>query len=184
MNFQILETRRLFLKAISSEEMSLIFNQLKKQKIMEILGHRSEQEYLKEEFKHKNGYASYNRRFKLFLLTDKTSGLIIGRCGFHNWNADHARSEIGYVMEDENYKRKGLMGEALETIIDHGFTGMHLNRIEALVGPENIASLSLLEKNRFRKEGVLKQHFKTDKGYEDSVLFALLSDDYQKIKNK
>jgi ribosomal-protein-alanine N-acetyltransferase len=109
MNFQTIETSRLILKGLSPDDMKYIFKNLTEPRIKEILGHRSEEAYLKEENKHKNGYSSYNRSFKLFLLIDKESGLIIGRCGLHNWNVGHNRAEIGYVMEDDSFKRKGIM---------------------------------------------------------------------------
>src|SRR5262245_61487811 len=134
MNFEMLETRRLTLQVLSPDDMKHVFNHCSKPEIKRILGHRSEEDYHKEEHKHKNGYSSYNRSFKVFLLTDKTSGMIIGRCGIHNWNVGHRRAEIGYVMEDERYKRKGLMTETLDVVIEYGFNKMSLNRMEALVG--------------------------------------------------
>jgi ribosomal-protein-alanine N-acetyltransferase len=78
-------------------------------------------------------------------------------------------------MEDEDFKRKGLMTEAVGAIIDFGFGKLHLNRIEALVGAENTASLRLMEKFNFVQEGVLRQHYFTGDKFEDSVVFARLS---------
>lgn len=174
MFLETIETKRLILKALSPEEMKHIFENHSKEEIKKILGHRSEEDYQKEANKHKNGYSSYNRSFRLFLLTDKTSGTIIGRCGLHNWNADHRRAEIGYVMEDEQFKRRGLMTEAVERVIEYGFNTMHLNRIEALVGAENVPSLRLMEKFNFIQEGVLRAHYYTGDKFEDSVLFSKL----------
>ncbi len=174
MNFDTLETPRLVLSGISPEQMTYIFENLPKDDIKRILGHRSERDYEKEASKHQNGYSSYNRRFKLFLLTDKASNTIIGRCGIHNWNIEHRRAEIGYVMEDEQYKRKGLMTEALEVILDYGFRNLNLNRIEALVGAGNVPSLRLMEKFNFTKEGLLRQHAYASDKFEDSVMFSKL----------
>lgn len=182
MNFIQIETDRLILKGLSPENMKVIFENYPKPEIKKILGHRSEEEYLKEEYKYQNGYASYNRSFILFLLTDKATGTIIGRCGLHNWNADHRRAEIGYSMEDENYKRKGLMAEAVESVIDYGFNQLHLNRIEALVGPNNIPSLRLMEKNHFIREGLLRNHYYISGGFEHSVMFSKLHEEYVKEK--
>jgi len=184
MNFEIIETGRLVLKGISPDHMKFIFENYPKAEIKKILGHRSEEDYQKEESKHKNGYSSYNRSFMLFLMTDKESDTIIGRCGIHNWNAEHRRAEIGYGLEDESYKRKGLMTEALDAIIDYGFNKMNLNRIEALVGTGNVPSLRLMEKYNFIKEGILRQHFYADDKYQDSVLFSKLYNEYMNEKNK
>ncbi|MDF3026049.1 MAG: GCN5-related N-acetyltransferase [Fluviicola sp.] len=178
MNFKQIETSRLILKGLSPEDMKTVFENYPKEKIKQILGHRSEEDYLKEENKYRNGYASYNRSFILFLLTDKASGTIIGRCGLHNWNTDHSRAEIGYSMEDESYKRLGLMSEAVEAIINYGFTQLNLNRIEALVAPNNIPSLRLIEKNNFTREGLLRKHYNVSGVFEDSVMFSKLYEEH------
>lgn len=184
MNFVMIETSRLMLKGISVENMTCIFENCTKPEIKRILGHRSEEEYLKEESKQKNGYSTYNRKFLLFLLADKTSGMIIGRCGIHNWNAEHRRAEVGYIMEDESYKRKGLMTEAFGAVIAYGFDTLNLNRMEALVGAGNTPSLRLMEKYGFIKEGLLRQHYFTADQYEDSVLFSMLYSEYRNRVDK
>jgi ribosomal-protein-alanine N-acetyltransferase len=183
LNPQLLETERLLLKGFSPADMKYIFENLRKNEIMELLGHRSEEAYQKEEHKQKNGYAAYNRSFILFLLTDKASGAVIGRCGIHNWNVDNKRAEVGYHMEDESCKRKGLMTEALGAVIDYGFHKLNLNRIEALVGATNIPSLRLMEIYKFRKEGILRQHYYVSGQYEDSVMFSKLYSEHVQGSN-
>ena len=178
MNFETIETRRLILKGISPDDMKYIFENLTKPEIKKILGHRSEEDYRKEEIKHIKGYSSYNRSFMLFLLIDKESNSIIGRCGLHNWNKEHKRAEIGYIMEDERFKGKGLMTEAINAIIDYGFNKLNLNRIEALVGIGNVPSLRLMERYNFKKEGVLRQHYHVSDNFEDSLLFSKLYCEY------
>lgn len=181
----IIETQRLILTGYSSQDMTLIFENFSRDEIMKILGHRTEDDYEKEEYKYKNGYASYNRDFLLFLLTEKTTNTIIGRCGLHNWNKEHHRAEIGYNLTDENFKRKGYMTEAVASIIDYGFHKLNLHRIEALVGSNNVASLKIIENQHFTKEGLLRQHFLTEEKYEDSMVFSLLYNEYiDKTKDK
>lgn len=180
MNFETLETKRLKLIGLTPENMDFIFLNLPKPEIKKLLGHQNEEEYLKEETKQKNGYASYNRSFMLFLLTHKETNTIIGRCGLHNWNKDHNRAEIGYALGYESFKRKGLMTEALEVIIEYGFKKLNLNRIEAMVGKNNKASLRLMEKFNFVQEGILRSHYKIEGQFEDSLVFSILVNEYQK----
>jgi ribosomal-protein-alanine N-acetyltransferase len=174
----IIETKRLKLTGFSPEDMSFIFENKSKNEIKKILGHRTEEDYLKEEYKYQNGYAAYNRSFLLFLLSEKTSNTIIGRCGLHNWNKEHNRAEIGYNMLDENFKEQGFMTEAVRAIIDYGFNTLKLHRLEALVGSNNAPSLKIIENNQFIKEGLLRQHFYVADKYEDSVVFSLLRNEY------
>lgn len=178
MDFVTIETNRLILKGIAPEQMRHLFETFEKTEIKRILGHRSDEDFEKEAYKHKNGYSSYNRSFKLFLLTDKATETIIGRCGIHNWNMDHHRAEIGYVMHDEGFRRKGLMMEALGAIMEYGFQQLNLNRLEALVGAGNVPSLRLMEKYNFIREGVLRQHYLSEGRYEDSILFSKLAGEF------
>lgn len=175
----LIDTPRLLLKGFSPEDMDAVFTRLSKAEIMELLGHQTETDYEKEADKQRQGYASYNRRFLLFLLIDKASGTVIGRCGLHNWNPDHRRAEIGYVMTVETFKQQGIMSEALSGILDYGFSVLELNRIEAIVAPENVPSLRLLEKNGFVLEGRLRKHYPTSDGFEDSLIFGLLREEYK-----
>lgn len=174
----IIETQRLKLTGYSPQDIAYIFENFSKDEVMKMLGHHSEEDYQKEEYKHKNGYASYNRDFILFLLTEKRTNVIIGRCGLHNWNKEHSRAEIGYNISDENFKRKGLMTEAVSAIIDYGFNQLNLHRIEALVGSNNVSSLKIIESNQFTKEGLLRQHYFVGDKYEDSILYSILNNEY------
>lgn len=178
----IIETQRLKLTGYSSQDMTFIFENFSRDEIKKLLGHRTDDEFQKEEYKYKNGYASYNRAFILFLLTDKITNTIIGRCGLHNWNKEHHRAEIGYNISDENFKRKGLMTEAVSSVIDYGFNKLNLHRIEALVGSNNIPSVKIIENHYFTKEGLLRQHYFVADKFEDSIVYSILYNEY--IHNK
>lgn len=179
----IIETKRLILKGISPQDMTFIFENHSKEKIMKFLGHNTEEEYRIEELKQKNGYATYNRSFMFFLLIEKASNNIIGRAGFHNWNFEHRRAEIGYHIINNNFKQMGFMTEAVGSLIEYGFNKLKLHRIEALVGSYNIPSLKIMNKYNFVKEGLLRQHYFTPEKYEDSIMFSILSIEYMNNLN-
>ena len=109
----------------------------------------------------------------------KKSGNNIGWCGYHLWYTEHQRAEIGYVMEDNNFRGKGLMTEAMRLIISYGFKEMNLNRIEALIEPNNTPSLKLAENFQFVKEGHMRDHYIKNGIAEDSLIYALLKKDYK-----
>jgi len=172
-----LETERLILKGLTPEDVASVFANLPQTEIKAFLGHRTHEDYLLEQYKLQNGYAAYNRRFMMFLMTEKQSGKTIGRCSLHNWNAAHCRAEIGYNIE-EDFRRKGLTGEAVRAVIGYGFDTLKLHRIEALVGAGNIASLKIMQQFGFVREGLLREHWRADGQYEDSILFSKLSSEY------
>ncbi|WP_342648773.1 GNAT family protein [Pseudomonas sp. REB1044] len=80
---------------------------------------------------------------------------LIGACGFNNVCHDHRKAEIGYWLMPE-YWGRGLLSEALPSMIDYGFSTMGLHRIHADVEPENEPSCALLKKFGFMLEGTLR----------------------------
>lgn len=183
LDVEIIETKRLKLQILTPEDISSVFANYDRAEIKKLLGHRTDEAYETEAYKNKNGYSSYNRRFKMFLLTDKITNNIIGRCSIHNWNDEHKRGELGYMMEDENYKRKGLMTETVAAVIDYGFNKLNLHRLEAMVGRYNIPSLRLMEIFGFKQEAVLREHFYVNGVFEDSLMFSILRSEYLAGKN-
>jgi ribosomal-protein-alanine N-acetyltransferase len=67
------------------------------------------------------------------------------------WNIDTAsdKAEIGFCMYPE-HQGKGLMGEALKTVLQYGFEEMALQRVEAYTHPENKPSIAVLAKHGFQ----------------------------------
>ncbi len=64
-------------------------------------------------------------------------------------------AEIGYFI-GEPYWGKGIATKAVALITEYGFKELDLNRIYTGVFEYNIASMKVLEKNGFKKEGVFK----------------------------
>lgn len=65
-------------------------------------------------------------------------------------------SELGYWI-GEPYWGKGLATEAIAQMIRYGFEELHLERIYAGVFDFNKASMRVLEKNGFIKEGIKRR---------------------------
>ena len=80
---------------------------------------------------------------------------------------------LGYWM-GERYAGKGRMTRAVAAATRYGFSTLRLHRIEAACLPENIASMTLLERNGFRREGMARAYLKIDGAWRDHVLYALL----------
>ncbi|UPT69677.1 MAG: GNAT family N-acetyltransferase [Flavobacterium sp. JAD_PAG50586_2] len=166
-------TPRLILKSITPAIIHELFNTKSKEEIKTYFGmDDAGYEHYKE--MNEKGVETHRLSIFVFLLIDKESGLPIGECGFHTWNATHNRAEVFYVMRDENSKQKGLMTEALKTVLDYGFTELKLHRIEALIAAENEASLKLLLRYGFSKEGTMREDYNVNGKNEDSECYSLL----------
>lgn len=183
MEFEILSTERLLLKKITPEGFKYIFENYPKDEIKNQLGLLTDEDFIKEKQKSDGGYKTYDRSIVHFKLILKETNEVIGGGGFHNWYAAHSKAELGYALTKDEHKRKGYMNEAVKVFLEYGFNTMNLNRIEACVGPENNASLSLIKKYGFIQEGYLRKHYIRDGEIQDSIIFSLLKEEYDSKKS-
>ncbi|CAG0956009.1 diamine N-acetyltransferase [Burkholderiales bacterium] len=113
-----------------------------------------------------------------FVVAEKPSGAAIGTCLVFRHDEASARAELGYVLGRAHWGR-GVMREALAALVDCAFTRMALRRLEAEVGPSNIASARLLGRLGFTKEGLLRQRWVTRGVARDVEVFGLLRHEWQ-----
>lgn len=175
----ILETPRLLIRGTTEDEYVQIFQQYDDDALMQYFGFLNETELETEKAKVKGGLSNYRTEVMFFHLIEKASNKVLGSCGYHHWFKIHSRAEIGYALKKDEYKNKGFMREAIVPIIDYGFNKMALNRIEAFIGPNNIASQKTVLGQGFKQEGILKEHYNAEGKLQDSIVFALLKSEYK-----
>lgn len=180
MEFSYLITERLKLRIITPAVLQFVYQNYTDEQLITFLGLPNAEQLVIEKSKFEKGYTTYKIDYLNFQLLDKITLNCIGWCGFHSWYPEHQRAEIGYHIIEETNKGKGYMSEAFGAIIDYGFHHMQLNRIEALIGPNNVASQQLVNKFGFVKEGVMRRHYFKNGQLEDSIIYALLKADYRK----
>jgi ribosomal-protein-alanine N-acetyltransferase len=111
-------------------------------------------------------------------VADKGTDRLIGSCGFNYWNKDHNRAEISYDLARE-YWGRGVMSETVRCMLRYGFSTMELHRVEATVPLDNVPSLRVLEKNGFRREGVLRDQKLLGGRYRDMIMLSLLAGEFE-----
>ncbi|WP_337587605.1 GNAT family protein [Actinopolymorpha alba] len=85
-------------------------------------------------------------------------------------------AQIGYWM-DQAYAGRGIMPTAVALATDHCFFVLGLHRIEVNIRPENAASLRVVEKLGFRREGLRPRYLHIDGDWRDHLAFALNSEE-------
>jgi len=102
------------------------------------------------------------------------SNLLIGKICLFHLSERNRRAEIGYLLNRKLWG-KGYMSEALACVLAYGFRELEFHRIEADTDPQNLASLALLEKFGFVREGFLKERWFVHGKWHDSVMLGLLA---------
>ena len=86
---------------------------------------------------------------------------------------------LGYWM-GQHFAGKGLMTEAVATVVPFAFNSLGLHRIHAAFLPTNAASRRVLEKNGFREEGYAENYLQIDGRWADHVLFGLTREQHDR----
>ena len=104
----------------------------------------------------------------------KSDAEFIGSIGFWRIEKENYRAEIGYLL-NPIHQGKGIMQEALAAVLTFGFEVMYLHSIQANVNPQNAASVKLLERNNFIREGYFKEDHLLNGSFADTIIYSLLT---------
>jgi len=87
------------------------------------------------------------------------------------------RCKLGYLIGEKALWNRGYATEAVREVVVHAFGALALHRVQAGAYATNPASIRVLEKLGFRREGVLRSHVRRGDAWIDEILFGLLSSD-------
>lgn len=83
---------------------------------------------------------------------------------------------LGYWM-GAPYARQGYMTAAVRAVIPFVFDSLELHRLEAACLPANVASIRLLERAAFTREGLARRYLRINGVWQDHLLYGLLDTD-------
>jgi len=121
----------------------------------------------------------YTQRGVFWTIAKKSDNTMIGAIGLYI-NNTHRRGEITYDLS-RDYWRRGIMQKAIHAVVDYALHNMGLDRIEAVIHADNIASFNLLKKIGFMHEGTLRKYRYFDDKTWDVEMFSLVNE--QKIED-
>ena len=105
----------------------------------------------------------------------EVDGQAVGGIGLTPMNDVHARSaHIGYWL-GEPFWGRGIMTATVRAVSEHALAKLGLQRLEAPVYAWNPASMRVLEKCGYAREGVMRKSVFKDGELIDSVLYARVS---------
>lgn len=108
-----------------------------------------------------------NKEILFWGISYKGQQHLIGTICLWNFSEDRKTAEVGYELLPEHHK-KGIMSEALQSVLHFGFNALHLQEILAFTHKCNEGSQSLLLKHNF-----LLEEYRTDEKNPDNLIFSL-----------
>jgi ribosomal-protein-alanine N-acetyltransferase len=121
-----------------------------------------------EDLRSDQGYA--------FVILRGSDGALVGGLTLANIRRGVAQAaSLGYWM-GLPFIRHGYMTAAVGAVIPFAFTTLRLHRLEAACIPTNTASIRLLEKTGFVREGYAREYLCINGMWQDHLLYARLQE--------
>lgn len=173
--FPILETERLVLRRITLEDAQSYFELRSNVDAMKHICKplQTSIEESKKMIYQINEMIAFNDGIG-WAISLKENPKMIGSVSFHRIDKAHYRAEIGYMLHPE-YWRKGIVSEAVESIINYGFNTLKFHSIEAHIDPTNVGSEKVLQKFNFVKEAYFKENYFFAGQFLDTAVYSLIS---------
>ena len=134
-------------------------------------------------------YAAFLKRCRradcaCFLICRREDSAIVGsinlsqifRGGFQN-------AYLGYHVGGP-YAGQGYLTDALRLVLRYAFEDLKLHRLEANIQPENVASLALVRRAGFVREGFSRRYLKVCGRWRDHERWAIIAEDWKSRNSK
>lgn len=179
-DFPTLTTPRLLLRQITPSDANALFANHSNAAAMALFGSDpltalAQAHTLIETFEAARNWPNPGIRFGVALKSQPE--LLIGSCGIFKQNRAWHSAILGYDIA-LNMRGLGIGTEAVRAALDWAFVALKLNRIEAQIHPENIASMRLLTRLGFVREALQREAGYWNGRYQDLVLMGLLQKDW------
>ncbi|GLC90327.1 GNAT family N-acetyltransferase [Lysinibacillus piscis] len=119
-------------------------------------------------------YLMDSKREFTFGIFEKTTNNLIGHIALYAIKRlPYSSGFVGYAM-DEMYVGQGIVTEAVNMVARFAYEQIGLHRVEAYVSTQNKASMRVLEKSGFQREGLLKELLYINGQWVDHYMYARL----------
>lgn len=154
--FPVLTTDRLLLRAILPEDIHQVYRGLSNPEVTKHYAvSYSSLEATREQM---DWYANMikNDTGRCWAICSADNAVFYGVATLVFWNKEHRKAETGFWIFPE-YWGMGIVYEAMQKIVDFGFTEMNLHRIMAESEDDNKRSIAVLKKLGFLYEGTKRE---------------------------
>lgn len=150
--FPYLETERLHLRELKTEDANEIFILRSDESVNEFLD-RQRARTMDDALQHirKIQEGQRNNQSVMWAITLKGDPQLVGTIGLWNIDKENDQAETGYELLPQ-FQGKGIMHEAFSKVLEYGCEILQLKTIEAWLHKNNLRSIKLLEKNNFSRD--------------------------------
>ncbi|HKR15146.1 MAG TPA: GNAT family protein [Pyrinomonadaceae bacterium] len=134
-------------------------------------------------------FAAFLKRSKqpdsaVFLICRTEDNAIMGSIALSQiFRGGFLSAYLGYQI-GEKFARKGYMTEAIQLMLRHAFLDLKLHRVEANIQPGNVASIALVKRAGFVREGYSQRYLKIGGRWRDHERWAILVENWRRTSRR
>jgi len=100
-----------------------------------------------------------------------------GKFSYFDVNSRNRSCEFGYTI-NPCFRNKGVGAQMLACCINYLFNNMDFNKLYCQTASFNVASVKLLEKLGFNRDGILRRHHELDGELFDDYIYSVLKSEW------
>ncbi|WP_139489275.1 GNAT family N-acetyltransferase [Brevibacillus dissolubilis] len=179
---RFLEGEKIYLRPISMADAELYFHHLYHPEGRRLTG--TQLIHTKEQIERYFEGKMQDRSSVLLLIALRETDEVIGDVALQSIDSYNRNANIRIAIFQDEHQGKGYGSEAMKLMLDYGFGIVNLHRIELNVWSYNERASHVYEKLGFKREGVQKDALYYNHEYHDSILMAILEDEYRTLHKK
>ena len=144
----------IYLRALEPEDLEFLYGLENNESVWEVSNTTSPYskfiltQYLENSYKD-----IYEAKQLRLVICTSDSNQAIGCIDLFDFEPKHKRVGVGIIISSKNDTQKGYATEALQLICSYAFTHLNLHQVYANITEDNLSSISLFEKTKFKRGG-------------------------------
>lgn len=117
-----------------------------------------------------------------WLIYDRATGECLGDCALLDLDPDNASVDYRIALYNMRMTGKGYGTAATDTVLEYAFETVGLHRVALQVFAFNTRAQRSYGKSGFVREGVWRKHLRWEGEWHDTVLMAILDEEYAELR--
>lgn len=163
----MIETNRLFLEKARESDIDAI---------MEMERHKDNTNFVWKGTFEEHKSEIENKDFLLLVIKEKDGKETVG-FALNFLDNKSERFELRRIVISK--KGMGYGKEVMAALFKLAFQELNMNRFWLDVYPDNVIGIKLYEKVGMQKDGILRQNYKSERGYLDQIIYSMLKSEYK-----
>lgn len=172
------ENEILFLRAVEPEDLDLLYRWENDVLLWDAGNTRNPySKFALKQYISNSVHDIYDLNQLRLMIVEKETSSVVGTVDLFDFEIHHSRIALGLFVEPR-FQGKGFASNALYLIESYVFKYLKVHQLYCHIASRNIASITMFEKENFKKTAILKDWVKTTEGYDDIIVFQQLKKEY------